>query len=217
MAADPAHADAGTHVAVHSSISGLAAVGEVVAHDEEFDPAPEAVVDSGPSGETDKGTITQIDEAVSGLSRIAGNDTKTIAEQVLDVALRNIPCEAGSVFYSHLNGQDLYFAAARGPNSEKLIDVRIPMGRGIVGFATMEGACVGVSDVGKDARFSARVSQSIGFDTHNILCAPIMTDGNVFGAIELINKKAGAFNRYDLGVLSFVGYRLAEHLKSIFH
>jgi sigma-B regulation protein RsbU (phosphoserine phosphatase) len=160
--------------------------------------------------------LGEIETTILKFANRDGTDVEGLAKHVLDLTSTEVGSEAASVLFTHLNGQDLYFAAARGPKSEKLVGLRIPADKGIVGFCVGEGVCLGVSDVQKDARFFGRVSKSIGFDTRNILCAPVMAEGQIFGAIELINKEAGSFNKNDLSLLSFVGFQLAVQLKRLF-
>ena len=208
-----------TRVAVRALDQGGGSAGQVVdanhggevaaiapaARQEEEAPAPRF-----------EGRLGQIETTIQSLARRNGTDVEALAGHVLDLALVEIPCEAGAVLFTHLNGQDLYFAAARGPKSEKLVGLRIPSDKGIVGFCARSAICLGVKDVQKDARFFGRVSRSIGFDTRDILCAPVMADGVIYGAIELINKGDAAFNKNDLSLLSFVGFQLGTQLGAQF-
>ena len=209
-----------TRVGVRAMDQGQSAVGQVVAADhggEAAAAAPAAVKDEEPPAPKFDGRLGELETTILKFANRDGTDVEGLASHVLDVCLTEVACEAGSVLFTHLNGQDLYFAAARGPKSEKLVGLRIPSDKGIVGLCAGEGVCLGVSDVHKDARFFGRVSKSIGFDTRNILCAPVMAEGEIYGAIELINKQGGAFNKSDLSLLSFVGFQLASQLRRKFH
>ncbi len=197
--------------------AGQSAVGQVVEGGATAAAAAPQAVETVEEKPLFEGHLGQIEVAINGHAKQAGHDIHVLARSTLALALQQVPCEAGSVLFSHLNGQDLYFAAAHGPGSEKLSDQRIPGNKGIVGFCFQEGVCLGVTDVQKDPRFFGRVSKSIGFDTREILCAPVIDEGLVYGAVEVINKNSGAFGRNDLNVLSFIGYQLARHLHDIFH
>ena len=207
-------ASGGAQGQVRGTDAGQAAVGQVVESDSRT-VAPKAI-DTGAEKPLFEGHLGEIETTIAAYAKAAGHDMHRLANDVLALALHNVACEAGSVLFSHLNGQDLYFAAAHGPNSEKLVDMRIPGAKGIVGFCFSEGVCLGVTEVQRDPRFFGRISKSIGFDTRDILCAPVIDKGLVFGAVELINKRGGAFDRNDLNTLSFVGYQLARHLHDIF-
>jgi len=132
---------------------------------------------------------------------------------VLDLAMRHIPCESGSVLISDINRNDLFFAVARGPKAEAVMKYRVTMGQGIVGFCAQEGVALAVSDVQRDPRFYAAISQAIGYETSSIICAPAQQQGRVFGAIELINKTAGnRFSGDEVAILNFLAHELAEYL-----
>ncbi len=143
----------------------------------------------------------------------SAKDPQSIAGQMLDLAMKHIPCESGSVLYTHINRRDLYFAAARGPKASEILAFKVPIGRGIVGFAAAEGTCLAVTDVSKDPRFFKKISEAIGHQVETIMAAPILSRGRSFGAIELINREGRhAFTAPELEALSYVGYCLAETL-----
>jgi hypothetical protein len=137
------------------------------------------------------------------------------ANFVLDLAMRSVAADAGSVFISDINAMDLYFAAARGPKGNEVMKFRVPMGQGIVGFCAQEGVSLAISEVQRDPRFCANISKSIGYETRSILCAPAQAQGRVFGAIELLNKTHGSsFTAGEVNVLNFLAHEFAEYLKS---
>lgn len=140
-------------------------------------------------------------------------DVQAAANFILDLAMKSVPADAGSVFIADINGDDLYFAAARGPKAQEVMKFRVPIGQGIVGFCAQEGVSVAVSDVQRDPRFFAAISKRIGYDTHSILCAPSQLDGRVFGALQLINKKGGAtFSGDEMSALDYLSRQFAEYL-----
>ena len=149
------------------------------------------------------------------LSRLdgLGSDLQAAAGHTLDVAMRFVPSESGSVLYTHVNGRELYFAAARGPKAEEVLAFRVPIGVGIAGFSAAEGTSLAVNDVKRDARFFSEISDSLGYQVKMIMAAPLLHQGRVYGAIELINRlKAPAFSEDELRLLAVAGGRLAEHL-----
>jgi putative methionine-R-sulfoxide reductase with GAF domain len=145
-------------------------------------------------------------------------DAKTSKEDalvyMLDLAMSKIGTDAGSVLLADINQHDLYFGAARGPKAEEVKSFRIKMGQGIVGFCVEEGVGLAVSDVNKDPRFYAKVSEKIGYDTRSILCVPMLAEGRIFGALELINRKeSDSFSERDLNIANFIAHHLAEFLQ----
>jgi hypothetical protein len=142
-------------------------------------------------------------------------DRKAGLGYVLDLAMRTIGCEAGSVFVADLGTTDLRFAAVRGPTADKLmaLGLTVPVGVGIVGFCAQENVCLAVSDAEKDPRFHRAVSEAVGYATRSLLCAPVATGGRVLGALEVLNKKGNApFSQEDLAVLSYLAAQAAAFL-----
>ena len=75
---------------------------------------------------------------------------KVASSFILDLAARTIPAEAGAVFISDINRNDLVFSAAIGAKADDVMEFRVPMGAGIVGFCAQEGVSLAISD---DLRF----------------------------------------------------------------
>ncbi len=117
---------------------------------------------------------------------------KSAADFIIDLALKAVPAEGGSVLVSSINARDMYAAAARGPKAEAVATQRVPMGEGVVGVAAQEGVAIAVS------------SQE--------LCSPAQRDGRVYGALRLINKKGGAFTSDEINILDYLASQFAEYV-----
>ncbi len=134
---------------------------------------------------------------------------------LLDLALEKIPAESGSVYRADAGMGDLLFAAVRGPKAEELLKakVKVPAGTGIVGFCATEGVSVAVSDVEKDDRFYRAISEKLNYETRSVLCAPMMTHGRSFGAIQLLNRNTTpVFSEHEAGMLSYIAHQAALYL-----
>jgi diguanylate cyclase (GGDEF)-like protein len=101
---------------------------------------------------------------------------------------------------------ELYFQAARGPGSDKLIGLRLSPGEGIAGHVARTAQPLRVDDVRTDARFAARFDEKSSFHSRSILCVPLVAKGTVLGVVELVNgAQHGPFSDEDLRTLSTVG------------
>ncbi len=138
---------------------------------------------------------------------------------ILDMLMKYIHTEASSIILSDFSSTmcDLYFAAARGRVADKLADIRIPRGKGIVGFSVQNGCSMAVSDVNSNEQFYRDVSDKTGFETRSILCAPITANDRTLGAIELVNKiGTDRWTQEELNVVEFLAQKIGEHLAT-FH
>ncbi len=132
---------------------------------------------------------------------------------MLDLAMEKIGTDAGSVFLADINTDELSFGAARGPKADQVMNFKVKMGQGIVGFCAEYGVGLAVSDVTRDPRFYTAISEKIGYPTRSILCVPMQAEEQIVGALELINKKeSDTFSDRDLGVAGFIGQQLAHYI-----
>ncbi|MBW2262148.1 MAG: GAF domain-containing protein [Deltaproteobacteria bacterium] len=140
-------------------------------------------------------------------------DQEEAADFVLNLAMKKIPAEAGSVFLADINTRELYFAAVHGPTAEKLKGQRLMMTTGLVGFAARRGAAIAISDVTKDPRFCDEFDSSSGFVTKSVVCAPVQYEGRSFGAMEILNRKGGdSFSQGEVNIISYISTQLAEYI-----
>jgi len=136
-----------------------------------------------------------IDGVVSDLflatSQLHEKNESESALEVLKLAAKYVTAEAASIFYSDMNSalKDLVIVAASGPVGNKIIGIRVPLGKGIVGFSVINGVRLIVNSVDRNPNFYGKLDQEFGFKTHSILCVPIQHGDRTYGAIEVINKR----------------------------
>ncbi|HNT29220.1 MAG TPA: GAF domain-containing protein [bacterium] len=134
----------------------------------------------------------------------------------LDLAMKHIPADSGSIAIAPLAARELTFVACRGPKSDGVKGLKIPMGTGIAGFSALNNVLIAVSDVQKDPRFFKDISEKLGYPTKSIVASPILYNNLTFGMMELINKKeSSAFDEDDIHILRFVSEKLGEYLNMI--
>ena len=84
-----------------------------------------------------------------------------------------------------------------------LVEIRIPIGRGIAGVVAATGESINITDAYRDPRFDRTVDEKTGYRTRTILCAPIHNaQGEVVGVAQVLNKKGDIFTREDEEFLS---------------
>jgi hypothetical protein len=100
---------------------------------------------------------------------------------------------------------EMYFHAAVGEGSDKLLGLRIKPGEGIAGWVAQHNLPLLVPDVSQDPRFAKRFDEASLFHTSSILCVPLAFKGRTFGVIELVNGAGDAvFAEEDLKILNTV-------------
>lgn len=133
-------------------------------------------------------------------------------EKALEVALSMVPSHAGTAVEATPRA-GLLFVAVQGPNASGLHSLRLPYGKGFVGFSIQRGATLTVSDVQADARHYAAVDDTTGFVTEAILCVPVLDGDTAFGCIELLNPRQGSrFSAAQVRTVQRIARALSERL-----
>lgn len=125
------------------------------------------------------------------------------AEEVMDA-------EASSVFRIDEETNELYFVTARGEKGQEAKEIRVPMGKGIVGWTAQNGKPLLVADVRKDKRWFKGVDKKTKFVTRSIMAVPLISKGKVIGVAEVLNKRGNRkFNKTDLALFESLGHQIA--------
>ncbi len=128
----------------------------------------------------------------------------------LEAAMTGVPCEAGAAVEA-TPAQGLLFVAVRGAMANKLQAMRLPYGKGYIGFCIDKGTALAAHDVDQDPRHYAGVDQATGFTTRAVLCVPVVREDRIYGCLELLNP-AQRFQRSDLLSVERLAEALADRL-----
>ena len=101
-----------------------------------------------------------------------------------------------------VEGDDLVLDAWSGPAATE--HSRIPIGKGVCGFAAKSQRTEIVSDVGKDSRYLECFPS-----TRAEIVVPILYDGRLVGEIDVDGDQLDAFSSLDRELLEAVARRLA--------
>jgi len=117
-------------------------------------------------------------------------DTDQILEALMRLAYEQIRPEAISIALAQPDGSML-FKAASGGAGEQIVGVRVPKGKGLVGWVAQQGEPVWVPDVSKDPRFYGTIDKQTGFSTQAIYALPVRMGDEVVAVLEMINPQPG--------------------------
>jgi GAF domain-containing protein len=118
-------------------------------------------------------------------------------EGIVVTAMRALSATAASLYL--IDGQDLVFEVAMGPNAEDLVGKRIPATRGIAGWVAATGQGIAVTDVQSDPRWARDIAQGIGYAPSSMAVAPLLADETVIGVLQLLDRTDGQpFDNADL-------------------
>lgn len=158
-------------------------------------------------------------DELASLNRIARTvgstlDLDQVLREIIGELNQSVRVEAGSVLLLDEARQDLYFVTTLEGGLERFLDVRLPIGVGIVGCVAKTGEPALVNDVASDPRFYDKVSSDVGFVTRSILCVPLISRDRIIGVIELLNKVEGDFDQQDLERLQSISATVAVAIEN---
>ena len=108
-------------------------------------------------------------------------------------------CDRATIF---IREGDNMVVLAQGLEQEIPVGYSVPVGVGIVGYVAKNCQTVNIPDAYSDSRFNQEVDKRTGYKTSNMLCVPVFDSNHqVIAALQMINKRHGAFNEDDLTVL----------------
>lgn len=154
-------------------------------------------------------TLNMISQTVA--STLDLRQTLTI---ITDHTTRLLEVDATSVVLHDKKAQDLWFAAASGAASDYVLEKRLALGKGVLGWVVANGKEVVLHDVTTDERYFPDFDAQSGFQAKSILCVPLKTKGQTIGALEVINKKNGRFNQEDVRLLTLLAAPAASAIEN---
>ncbi|MBC7250470.1 MAG: GAF domain-containing protein, partial [Anaerolineae bacterium] len=132
-------------------------------------------------------------------------DLDSLLERTMEGVNQILNVEAGSVLLVDEETGDLVFRVSlQNDEWQRISNLRVPAGTGVVGAVVREGKPQIVPDVSRDPRFYSKVDSEMAFTTRSILCVPLIVRGQTIGAIEVLNKIGGQFTNEDLELLSSI-------------
>jgi len=125
-----------------------------------------------------------------------------LLQRIMETVQQVMEAEACSLFLLDDQTGDLLFQVALGEAEEKLKELhRVPKGSGIAGWVVEHGRSLHIDHVYDDRRFNPYFDQQTGFQSRDLLCAPIFYRHACIGACQVINRRNGPFGKDDLHLL----------------
>jgi len=135
-------------------------------------------------------------------SAVAGSRGKACREAVVSFLNTNVPGYSWVGIYA-VEGKDLVLDAWAGPAATE--HTRIPIGKGVCGFAAKAAKTEIVSDVSKDPRYL-----QCFLSTRSEIVVPITDRGVVVGEIDIDGDQLDAFSSLDREFLEAVAKKASN-------
>ncbi|MEK6256588.1 MAG: GAF domain-containing protein [Chloroflexota bacterium] len=152
--------------------------------------------------------LTDLQDRLDSIS--SETNVYNLIKQVLTLALAAVGSENGTLMLVDEETRELVFVEVIGEARDKLLHFRLAEGEGIASWVVSNRKSRIVADVHNDPQYSAKVDAMTGFNTHSIVCVPLVDGQRSIGAIELVNTSSGRpFTDSDRDILQLVA-RLAS-------
>jgi len=129
-------------------------------------------------------------------------DLQMLLKIIQDVATELTETQVGSIFLRDKKTNELFFFSATGDAAEKLKKMVVPVEGSIAGWVVKNGYPAVVNDAQNDERHYEKTDYETDFVTRSLLAVPLVAQGKVIGALEVLNKIGDkAFTDEDLELL----------------
>jgi len=139
-------------------------------------------------------------------------DLHELLTRILTVAAQHTSADRGTIYLVDRQRNEIWSRVAQG---EEIVEIRLPMTKGIAGHVASTGEIVSLADAYADARFDRATDLRTGYRTRNMLCMPLRNkDREIIGVFQILNKKVGTFNAQDAAFLEALSTHAAIALEN---
>jgi signal transduction histidine kinase len=141
-----------------------------------------------------KQAVTDLDVLYEVERAVTSTEAETdLLERILGKAIAVLRAGAGSILLLEEEKADdaLYFRSAKGHNSDQLISMSLKPGQGIAGHVAETGHVINVAHAEDSQHYDRSFAKKLNVQIDAVLCVPIVGEGEIIGALELLNKRGG--------------------------
>ncbi len=145
----------------------------------------------------------------------AQTELDPILEIITEGACQALECERASLFLYDERRRELY---TRVTTDLEIHEIRTSIDAGFNGWVGRHKKPLNVTDPAADERWNSSIDLQTGFQTRNVLAAPLISprDERLLGTLELLNKKVGdAFDQADENLLLAFAAHAAVSLERV--
>ena len=132
-------------------------------------------------------------------------DLNILLSKIVRAACEVTDAKEASILMYDPNKKTLYFQAATNLDSHLKRGTIVPLNESIAGWIVNHQKPLIVDNPQKDKRHFNYIGKITNIECSSLLGIPLISKGNVIGVLEVINKRAGGFNKEDEDVLLALG------------
>jgi putative nucleotidyltransferase with HDIG domain len=170
----------------------------------------------------------RLEALVSIIGQISSSlDRSNILQMIIEYACLLLQADVGSLFVLDESSGELVLQQASKTQMADLHGLRVPPGKGIIGYVVQSGETTMVADAYQDPRHYAVIDQITGYTTRTMLAVPLRTqrinlgaergafEQRVIGGLEVLNKKSGLFTAEDARLFETLANQAATVLQIV--
>ncbi len=139
-------------------------------------------------------------------------DLKLLIPNLVNKISQILNSERASLFLLNRATNELWSRAAQ---DLEISEIRFPVSVGIAGHVVMTGKGRKINNVYEDPHFNPAFDQQTGFNTHNMVCVPVMNRfAEVVGVTQVMNKRGGNFTDEDQDLLQALSSQISMALEN---
>ena len=119
----------------------------------------------------------------------SGYGYRSALAKLLAECRRMTKADAGTVMLADWERKELVFEVVQGRAAPKLQNYRMPIEDGVAGWVATHGEPLLIPDAQKDPRYNPKISRSTRYETRNMICIPITSEGMIAGVLQLLNHE----------------------------
>ncbi len=138
-----------------------------------------------------------------GRELIASLEMDHITQQVLQSATETIGGESASVWLrDETEGAALVCRAIYSQDRQyPLLNVRLQSGEGVPGWVAQTGESALIPDAAEAPERMTDIDRLAGFETRSLITVPLRVRSAIIGALQVVNKRRGHFDKDDLALI----------------
>lgn len=138
---------------------------------------------------------------------------KDLIEKLIQQLTKILQSQRATFFFYNEETNELWSYFAK---NLEMQEIRVPLGKGVVGKTGKERKILNIKDVAKCKFFYEKIDKKTGFRTQSILSAPLVKrNGELLGVIQIVNKKDGPFSDEDAVFLQSISYYIVNAIENI--
>jgi HD-GYP domain-containing protein (c-di-GMP phosphodiesterase class II) len=160
----------------------------------------------------------QLVEVIRRANEIAAStELENLLDRMLDLIIEVTRAESGTLYLYDAESAELIFKLVKGSASTaQLRGQRIPVDRGVAGYALRQGRPLFFGDVANDPRWERSVGTAVDFLPRSMYCIPLHLRSAPVGLVQIFNLPAESIDDQDeLVILELLSTRLVTEVEKV--